>query len=150
MLRLQCGEIFQIGKEAGEINRLIIKLDLTPFHLIHVDNIVEDIPERDGRNMDGFEIFFLLGGEFGIQQNAAQADDTIQRRTQFVTDGGDKRRFVAAGPFKRILIPLTLGNVATKAHQTVTFTHAVVVRHFTDFKAGFAPVRVIQPLFIGQ
>lgn len=99
MLRLQCGEIFQIGKEAGEINRLIIKLDLTPFHLIHVDNIVEDIPERDGRNMDGFEIFFLLGGEFGIQQNAAQADDTIQRCTQFVTDGGNKRRFVAAGAF---------------------------------------------------
>ncbi|MDF7729186.1 aerobic respiration two-component sensor histidine kinase ArcB, partial [Enterobacter hormaechei subsp. steigerwaltii] len=23
---------------------------------IHVDNIVEDIPERDGRNMDGFEL----------------------------------------------------------------------------------------------
>ena len=100
--------------------------------------------------MDGFEIFFLLGGEFSIQQNAAQADDTVQRCTQFVTDGGNKRRFVAAGAFKRIPIPLTLGNVATKAHQTVTFTHAVVVRYFTDFKAGFASVGIIQPLLIGQ
>ncbi len=97
-----------------------------------------------------FEIFFLLGGEFGIQQNATQADDTVQRCTQFVTDGGDKRRFVAAGALQRILIPRTLGNVATKAHQTVTNTHALRVRQFTQFKAVYETGGLIQPLLIGQ
>ncbi len=99
--------------------------------------------------MDSFEIFFLLGGEFGIQQNAAQADDTVQRCTQFVTDGGNKRRFVAAGAFKRILIRLrsvcrdqspSNRDVYPRGRSTALY----------GFQAGFAPVRVIQPLFIGQ
>lgn len=45
---------------------------------------------------------------------------------------------------------LTLGNIAAKAHQAVAFPHAVIVGYLADLKAGFAPVRVIQPLFIGQ
>ncbi len=71
LLRLQAGQVFQIGKEAGEINRLVIKLDFTALHLIHVDNIVEDIPQRDRRDMDRFEVFFLLRRQVGVQQNTA-------------------------------------------------------------------------------
>lgn len=67
-----------------------------------------------------------------------------------MADGGDEGRLIAAGALKGILITLTLGDIAAKAHQAVAFPDAVVVRHFTDLKAGFTPVRVIQPLFIGQ
>ena len=100
--------------------------------------------------MDGFKVFFLFCGEIGVQQNAAQADNSVKWRTQFMADGGDEGGFIAAGMFKGILIALTLGDIAAKPHQTVAFPHAVVVRHLTDLKAGFAPVGVIQPLFIGQ
>ncbi|SSW79364.1 Uncharacterised protein [Klebsiella pneumoniae] len=47
LLRLQTREVFQIGKEAGEIHRLVIKLNFTALHLIHINNIVEDITQRD-------------------------------------------------------------------------------------------------------
>ncbi len=67
-----------------------------------------------------------------------------------MANGGDESRLIAAGALKGILITLTLGDIAAKAHQAVAFPDAVVVRHFTDLKAGFTPVRVIQPLFIGQ
>ena len=69
LLRLQAGEIFQIRHKAGEIYRLVIELNFTPFHLIHVDNIVENIPKRNGRNMDSFQVFFLLSGQIRIQQD---------------------------------------------------------------------------------
>ena len=71
MLRLQAGEILQIRHETGEIYRLVIQLDFTPLHLIHINDIVENIPQRDRRDMDGFQVFFLLAGKVGVQQNAA-------------------------------------------------------------------------------
>ncbi|GAR63039.1 hypothetical protein NGUA15_04865 [Salmonella enterica] len=67
-----------------------------------------------------------------------------------MTDGRDKRGLVAAGAFQRVLITLTFGNITTKSHQAMTFTDTVVIRHFTNFKAGLSSVRIIQPLFIGQ
>ena len=87
LLRLQAGEVFQIGQETGEVDLLIIQLDFAPLHFIHVDNIVENIPQRNGRDMDGFEVFFLLTGQLGIQQDTAQPDDAVERRTQLVADG---------------------------------------------------------------
>ena len=47
LLRLQARQVFQIGKEAGEINRLVIKLNFAALHLIHIYNIIEDITQRD-------------------------------------------------------------------------------------------------------
>ena len=100
--------------------------------------------------MDSLEVFFLLCGQVGIKQNTAQPDNAIKRRTQLVADGGDKGSLVAAGALQGILVALTLGDIAAKAHQAVAFPHAVIVGHLTDLKTGFASVRVIQPLFIGQ
>ena len=100
--------------------------------------------------MDRFQVFFLLAGQLGIQQNAAQPHNAIQRGAQFMADGGDEGGLVTAGALQRILIALTLGDIAAKAHQTMTFPHPVVIRHFADLKAGFAPVRIVQPLLIGQ
>ena len=150
LLRLQAGEILQIGHEAGEIHRLVIQLNLTPLHLIHINDIVEDIPQRHGGDMDSFQVFFLLRRQVSVQQNAAQTDNSVQRCAQFVADGGNKGSFIAAGALKRILIALALGNISTKTHQTMTFTDAIVIRHFADFKTGFAPIRIIEPLLIGQ
>jgi hypothetical protein len=70
-------KVFKVGKEAGEVHRLVIELYLTALHFIHVDNIIEDIPQRHRRDMDGFQVFFLLAGQFGIQQNSAQPDDPV-------------------------------------------------------------------------
>ena len=61
-----------VRKEACKINRLVVELNFTALHLIHVDNIIEDIAQRDRRDVDRFEVFFLLAGQLGIQQNAAQ------------------------------------------------------------------------------
>ena len=43
LLRLQAGEVFQVRKETGKINRLVVQLNFTPLHLIHLNNIIEDI-----------------------------------------------------------------------------------------------------------
>ncbi len=150
LLRLQTGQVFEIGKEAGKIDFLVIQLNFTALHLIHVDNIVEDIAQRHRRNVDRFQIFFLLRRQVGVEQNAAEANNAVERGTQFVADGRDKGGFVAAGALQRILIALAFGNIATKAHQAMAFTHAIVVRHFTDFEARFAPVWIIEPLLVGQ
>ena len=71
MLRLQARKVFQIRHKAGEINRLVIELDFTSLHLIHIYDIVENIPQRHGRDMDGFQVFFLLSGQVCIQQDPA-------------------------------------------------------------------------------
>ena len=150
LLRLQTGQVFEIGKEAGKIDFLVIQLNFTALHFIHVDNIIEDIAQRYRRNVDRFQVFFLLRRQVGVEQNAAEANNAVERGTQFVADGRDKGGFVAAGALQRILIALAFGNIATKAHQAMAFTHAIVVRHFTDFEARFAPVRIIEPLLVGQ
>ena len=67
-----------------------------------------------------------------------------------MADGGNESGLITAGALKRVLITLPLGNIAPKAHQAMSLTYAVIVRHFTNFKAGFAPIRVVQPLFIGE
>ena len=67
-----------------------------------------------------------------------------------MADGGNEGGLITAGTFKRVLIALTLSNIAPKTHQAMSLTYAVIVRHFTNFKAGFAPVRVVQPLFVGE
>ncbi len=100
--------------------------------------------------MDRFQVLFLLSGQVSVEQNTAQTDDTIERRAQLVADGRDKGSFVTAGALQRILIALAFGNIATKAHQAMAFTHAIVVRHFTDFEARFTPIRIIEPLLVGQ
>ena len=46
LLRLQAGEVFQVGQEAGKVHRLVIQLNFTPLHLIHLNNIIEDITQR--------------------------------------------------------------------------------------------------------
>ncbi|MNP34557.1 hypothetical protein D3C76_1278500 [compost metagenome] len=150
MLRLEPGKVLQIGEEPGKVYRLVIQLDFTTLHLIHIDNIVENIPQRHRRNMDGLEILFLLAGQLSIEKNTAQANDAVQRCTQLMADRGDKGGLVAAGALQRILIALTLGNIAAKAHQPVALAHAIVIRHFADFEAGFTPVGIIQPLFVSQ
>ncbi len=71
LMRLQPGEVLQIRKEAGEVEWLVIELYFAPLHLIHIDNIVEDIAQRHRRDMDRFEVFFLFRCQVGIQQDAA-------------------------------------------------------------------------------
>ncbi|SVM42988.1 Uncharacterised protein [Klebsiella pneumoniae] len=46
LLRLQTGEVFEVGQEAGKVHRLVIQLNFTPLHLIHLNNIIEDIAQR--------------------------------------------------------------------------------------------------------
>ncbi len=67
-----------------------------------------------------------------------------------MADGRDKGGLVPAGTLQRVLIALTLGNIAPEAHQPVAFTDAVIIGNFADFEAGFAPVGVIEPLLIGE
>ncbi len=55
-----------------------------------------------------------------------------------------------AGALKGILITLTLGDIAAKAHQAVAFPDAVVVRHSYGSQSRLYARPVIQPLFIGQ
>ena len=100
--------------------------------------------------MNGFQVVFLFRIEIRIQQNAAQPDNPVQWRTQFVTDGGDKGGFLTAGVFNRFLITLALSDITTKAHQAVAFADTVIERYFAQLKAGFASVRVDQPLLIGE
>ena len=100
--------------------------------------------------MNCFQVLFLLCSEIGIQQNTAQPHNAIERRTQFVANGGDKGGFIAAGALQGILIALTLGDITAEAHQAVAFPYAVIIGHLTDLKAGFAAIRIIQPLLVGQ
>ena len=150
LLRLQTRKVFKVGKEAGEVHRLVIELYLTALHFIHVDNIIEDIPQRHRRDMDGFQVFFLLAGQFGIQQNSAQPDDPVQRGTQLMADGGDEGGFIPAGAFECVLIAFSFGDIAPEAHQAATLTDAIVVRDLADFEARFTAIGIVQPLLIGQ
>ncbi|MNC19520.1 hypothetical protein D3C75_674540 [compost metagenome] len=45
LLRLQTRKVFQVSKETGEINRLVIKLNFTALKLIHINDIVENITQ---------------------------------------------------------------------------------------------------------
>ncbi|MNZ74079.1 hypothetical protein D3C78_925170 [compost metagenome] len=59
-LHQQAGEVFQIGQEAGKVHRLIVELHFTALEFVHLDNVIEDITQRDGADMDGFEVFQLF------------------------------------------------------------------------------------------
>ena len=83
-------ERFSRSAEAGEVHRLVVELHLAPLELIHFDNVVEDIAEGDGADVNGLQVFQLLVVQLGIEQDAAQADDAVKRRTQLVADRGDK------------------------------------------------------------
>ena len=85
-LRQQSGEVLQIREEAGEVERLVIQLHLAALNLVHLNDVVEDIAERNSGNVDGFKVLQLLLIEIGIKQNTAQADNAVKRRTQLVAD----------------------------------------------------------------
>ncbi len=93
----QAGKIFQIGQEAGEIKRLIIQLHFTAFDFVHLNDIIKDVAQRDGRDVDGFQVFQLFLIKVGIQQNTAQANNAIKRRTKLVADRRDKGGLLPAG-----------------------------------------------------
>ncbi|WP_411902404.1 hypothetical protein, partial [Salmonella enterica] len=43
LLRLQTGQVFQLGHNAGEINGFVIKLNLTPLHYSHINDLIDTI-----------------------------------------------------------------------------------------------------------
>ncbi len=47
--------------------------------------------------MDGFQVFQLFLIKVGVQQDAAQADNAIKRRTKLVADRRDKGGLLPAG-----------------------------------------------------
>ena len=95
-------ERFSRSAEAGEVHRLVVELHLAPLELIHFDNVVEDIAEGDGADVNGLQVFQLLVVQLGIEQDAAQADDAVKRRTQLVADRGDKGGLLPAGVLQRV------------------------------------------------
>ncbi len=108
--------------EHGEVEGMILELELARFDFGKVENLTDDGQQRVGALPDCLRIVALLGREIGAEQQAGHADDGVHRRADFVAHVGQEFRLGLVGVFRRflggddfLLDLLALGDVFTDA-----------------------------------
>ena len=106
------GERFQSGFQAiAQVEVAEFQFDLAGLYFREIENVVDDGKQGVCGELDGAQVFTLLGSELGIESQIGHANDAIQRSTNLVAHIGEKFAFRAAGGFSGLFgsLPLEFG-----------------------------------------
>jgi len=83
-----------------------------------VQDVIDDGEQRIGGEADQAEIFTLIGGELGVENEFGHAQNAVEGGADFVAHGGEEGAFGGAGGFggalgvlQQLLIHFPLGDV---------------------------------------
>ena len=115
------GKVFQDGRKV-EVHDL--QFELSGFYLGEVQEVVDDAEEGFAAGAHSLGAVALLAVEFGVQQQAGHADDTVHGRPDFMADVGqeialgDVRAFRPGGGLFQVRIGL-LRDVSREGQSAV-------------------------------
>ena len=137
-------------QEGRKVHARRCHLQLLPIQLIQIYDVVEDVAEGHGAQIDGIEVLALLLVQTAIQQDAAQTHYAIERRAQLVADGGDEGGLVTARLFQLLLVTLALGHIPPEPQQTDALATNISQRHLAHLETGLVTIGIDHPLLIGM
>ena len=77
-------------KQVAQVERGAVEHQLAGFDFREVENLVNDAEQVVGRLFDGVQVIELARGEFAFLQQVGEAQNAIERRTDFVAHVGQK------------------------------------------------------------
>ncbi len=83
----------------AEIEGLAGEFELAGLHLREVEDVVHEAEQRLARGSQRPDIGRLLGVETGVAEQIGHAEDTVERRAEFMADGGEEARLRLIGAF---------------------------------------------------
>ena len=149
LLGHQPGQRLQIAEKGRQVHPHRGDLQPMPVDLVQIDDVIEDITQGHGADVDGIQILALLGIQPGLLQDTAQADDAIERGSQLVADGRDEGGLLPAGLLQLLLVPLPFGHIAAEAQHPQTLAARVEEGHLAHLEAGRVAIGIDHPLLIG-
>ena len=78
--------------EPRQVERLVGELQLARLDAGEIENFVDQRGKRRARGLDGLDVGFLLAIERGFRQQAGHAENAVERRADFMADGGEEAR----------------------------------------------------------
>ena len=107
------------AQASGELKFERAKFHHSRVHFGEVQNVIEQAEKRIGRSLYHFQIFALLRGDLGVENQVGHAENSIHRGAEFMADVSEEFAFCAAGCFggflggaQRVLILFANGNIA--------------------------------------
>ena len=77
-------------EQIAQVERGAVEHQLAGFDFREVENLVDDAEQVVGRLFDGVQVIELARGEFAFLQQVGEAQNAIERRTDFVAHVGQK------------------------------------------------------------
>jgi hypothetical protein len=77
-----------------------LDFEMPGFDLGEVENVVDNGKQRFAGAAYGFDAIALGGIEISRQEHGGHADDSVQRRADFMAHGGQEIAFLAGGYFR--------------------------------------------------
>lgn len=114
LLGHQPGQGLQIAEKGRQVHPHRGNLQPVPVNLVQVDDVIEDVAQGHGTDVNGIQTLALLGIQPRLLQDTAQADDAVERGPQLVADGRDEGGLLPAGLLQLLLMALLLGHIAPK------------------------------------
>ncbi|MCW2318749.1 hypothetical protein M2322_004318 [Rhodoblastus acidophilus] len=104
-------DLGQILDGVAKAKRRALQLQRGGAELGEVQHVIDDVQQRLAGDLDARDEPLLLRGQFCARQQIGQADDSIERRPDFVAHIGDEHALGAAGAL-RLLSRLAQGFLA--------------------------------------
>src|SRR5690606_25667355 len=88
--------------QIAQVEGQILQYQLAGFDLREVEDLVDDRQQAIGGFVDGGQVLVLTSAQFAALQQRGEAENAVERRTQFVAHVGEELGLDAAGLLRRL------------------------------------------------
>ena len=101
-LRARRQELDGFLDQRGESERLCRQFELAGLDLGEIENLFDQRKQGFAGRLRRLGVVKLLGRERRIKQEIGHAENAVERRADFVADGGEEPRLGAVGAFRQV------------------------------------------------